>query len=93
MWKLSGKLAVEYFSGFTATERLDHGTIVNNLFTIVKRKNNKDLYKGLRFLLSVGQMQSSLYPPFFQSPFVLSRRSKLFKDKDSTAQQFLMLNR
>jgi len=62
MWKLSGKLAVEYFSGFTATERLDHGTIINNLFTIVKRKNNKDLYKGLRFLLSVGQMQSSLYP-------------------------------
>ena len=62
MWKLSGKLAVEYFSGFTATERLNHGSIINNLFTIVKMKNNKDLYKGLRFLLSVGQTQSSLYP-------------------------------
>ena len=67
MWKLSGKLAVEYFSGFTATKRPDHMTIINNLFTIVKRKNNKDLYKGLRFLLSVGQMWSSLYPPLFQS--------------------------
>ena len=67
MRKLSGKSAVEYFSGFTATERLDHGAIINNLFTIVKGKNNKDLYKGLRFLLSVGQMQSNLYPPLFHS--------------------------
>ena len=75
---------MEYFSGFAATKRLDHDTIINNLFTIVKRKNNKDLYKGLRFLLSVAQMHSNLYPPFFQSPFVLSRRSKLFKNKDST---------
>jgi hypothetical protein len=56
MWKLPGKLAVEYFSCFATTKRLDHDTIINNLFTIVKGKNNKDLYKGLRFLLSVGQM-------------------------------------
>ena len=49
MWKFSGKLAVEYFSGFTATKRPDHLAIINNLFTIVKRENNKDLYKGLRF--------------------------------------------
>jgi hypothetical protein len=43
MWKLSGKLAAEYFSGFSATKRLDHRAIINNLFTIVKRKNNMDL--------------------------------------------------
>jgi hypothetical protein len=67
MWTLFGKLAVEYFSGFTATERLNHDTIINNLFTIVKRRNNEDLYKGLRFLLSAGQKQSSLSPPLFQN--------------------------
>jgi len=40
MWKLPGKLALEYFSGSAATKRLDHDTIINNLFTIVKKKNN-----------------------------------------------------
>jgi len=39
MWKLSGKLAVEYFSGFTATKRPDHLAMINNLFIIVKGKN------------------------------------------------------
>ncbi len=43
MWKLSGKLPVKYFLGFAATKRLDHGTIVNILFTIVKRYNAKGL--------------------------------------------------
>jgi hypothetical protein len=46
MWKLPGKLTVEYFSGFAATKRLDHDPIINNLFTIVKKENNKDLYEN-----------------------------------------------
>jgi hypothetical protein len=50
MWKLLGKLAVEYFSGFTAAERLDHRPIINNLFTIVKRERRIDATFEIRLI-------------------------------------------
>jgi hypothetical protein len=64
MWKLPGKLAVEYFSGFAATKRLDYGPIINNLFTIVKRKNNVPLKLVLfrvERLKSAGAVSGRLY--------------------------------
>jgi len=46
MGKLSGKLAVEYFPRFAATERFDHKIIINNLFTIVNWKKILGIAQG-----------------------------------------------
>ena len=40
-WKLSGELAIEDSLGLSTSKRLDHASIVNNLFTIVKTATSK----------------------------------------------------
>jgi hypothetical protein len=59
-WKIGG----EIFSSFADNETTCHRTIINNLFTIVKRKNHKDFHKVPRFLLRVDRVGLNYWNPW-----------------------------